>query len=95
MEYPHTSANIINFKNYFIKNSNFVALLFGDHKNKLYICSMITNYLKILYDIAMNEDGYVRCTCQCHSDPNMIHIMPCCDNGWIKIGHNDESEDND
>jgi phage tail protein X len=24
----------------------------------------------------------VKCTCRCHSDNHILHVKPCCDNGW-------------
>lgn len=29
--------------------------------------------------------GKVKCTCACHEEgSNMMHIVACCDNGWIE-----------
>jgi hypothetical protein len=27
----------------------------------------------------------VKCTCRCHSDNHILHVKPCCDNGWKYI----------
>ncbi len=31
------------------------------------------------------ETQKVKCTCQCHTVPGILHNEPCCDNGWIEI----------
>ena len=28
--------------------------------------------------------GKIKCTCECHNDPNIIHMIACCHNGWIE-----------
>ena len=28
---------------------------------------------------------YVKCHCMCHTNPVIIHFVPCCENGKIKI----------
>jgi hypothetical protein len=31
------------------------------------------------------EYEYVRCECPCHANPAIMHIAPCCDNGFKKV----------
>lgn len=28
----------------------------------------------------------VRCHCPCHTNPNIEHVVACCNNGWIEDG---------
>lgn len=41
--------------------------------------------------INIGEDTYVKsrkkCTCACHTRAGMIHIVNCCDNGYIYEYH--------
>ena len=31
----------------------------------------------------MEKEPKLRCTCVCHSNPNISHVMACCENGYI------------
>ena len=32
------------------------------------------------------EKERVKCTCECHNDDvTIIHMFPCCDNGYVEI----------
>ena len=36
-------------------------------------------------DVEKIEYDLVPCTCSCHSNPDVMHIMACCENGYRKI----------
>lgn len=37
----------------------------------------------------METERKIRCTCECHSTEdkfkNMVHFVPCCNSGWIRV----------
>lgn len=36
---------------------------------------------------------YVRCTCSCHKNSGVMHIAPCCENGWRRVPKAPKNED--
>jgi hypothetical protein len=46
-------------------------------------------------DVEKREYDLIPCTCGCHNDPNVMHIIACCDNGYRKIRRAPKNELND
>ncbi len=43
-------------------------------------------YNSVLKSIKNDDEyDYIPCNCPCHNDNSVIHFIPCCDNGFIKI----------
>lgn len=36
---------------------------------------------------------YVRCNCSCHKNSGVMHIAPCCENGWRRVPKAPKNED--
>lgn len=43
-------------------------------------------------DTPEKETTKVKCNCSCHRNPEVKHVVECCDNGWIEVDTPEKEE---